>query len=157
MNTLITARQVAELAFDAGEFLPPGAVTEADIAAAEERFLLPVVGHPLCDRLREGGYPQLLDDYVAPALAACVRLSVQPMLDIRTGPYGSTAPRSDCFEPADEEQCTARLRALRRRARTLLHRMSEWLDAHAGEHHEYQPRENIFKRCTIDGNLVQIH
>ena len=31
MNTLITARQVAELAFDAGEFLPPGAVTEADI------------------------------------------------------------------------------------------------------------------------------
>ena len=35
MNTLITARQVAELAFDAGEFLPPGAVTEADIAAAE--------------------------------------------------------------------------------------------------------------------------
>lgn len=104
-----------------------------------------------------GGYPQLLDDYVAPALAACVRLSVQPMLDIRTGPYGSTAPRSDCFEPADEEQCTARLRALRRRARTLLHRMSEWLDAHAGEHPEYQPRENIFKRCTIDGNLVQIH
>ena len=100
MNTLITARQVAELAFDAGEFLPPGAVTEADI---------------------------------------------------------STAPRSDCFEPADEEQCTARLRALRRRARTLLHRMSEWLDAHAGEHPEYQPRENIFKRCTIDGNLVQIH
>ena len=93
----------------------------------------------------------------APALAACVRLSVQPMLDIRTGPYGSTAPRSDCFEPADEEQCTARLRALRRRARTLLHRMSEWLDAHAGEHPEYQPRENIFKRCTIDGNLVQIH
>mgnify|MGYP007107371313 FL=1 len=157
MNTLITARQVAELAFDAGEFLPPGAVTEADIAAAEERFLLPVVGRPLCDRLREGGYPQLLDDSVAPALAACVRLSVQPMLDIRTGPYGSTAPRSDCFEPADEEQCTARLRALRRRAPWRRPGIHPLPGAHAGEHPEYQPRENIFKRCTIDGNLVQIH
>lgn len=156
MNTLITARQVAELAFDAGEFLPPGAIAEADIAAAEERFLRPVVGQALCDRLREGAYSQLLDGYVAPALAACVRVTVQPMLDIRTGPYGSTAPRSDCFEPADEEQCTARLRALRRRARTLLRRMSEWLDAHAAEHPEYLPDENILKRCTIDGNLVQI-
>ena len=50
--------------------------------------MLPVVGRPLCDRLREGGYPQLLDDYVAPALAACVRLSVlqEKILAFRTCP-----------------------------------------------------------------------
>jgi len=44
MNTLITPLQALRLAFGDGEYLPPSTFTEAQIAAAEERHLVPVVG-----------------------------------------------------------------------------------------------------------------
>lgn len=44
MKTLITPLQVLRLAFGEGEYLPPESVTEADIAAAERRYLVPVIG-----------------------------------------------------------------------------------------------------------------
>lgn len=52
--------------------------------------------------------------------------------------------------------CAGRQRALRTEARTLLRRAAEHLDAHRTEFPEYDPTENILKRCSTDGGFVQM-
>ena len=44
MTTLVTPREVIDLAFADGGYLPPEAIGTVDIAAAEARYLLPVTG-----------------------------------------------------------------------------------------------------------------
>lgn len=156
MQTLITPRRAAELAFAAGEQAPPGAITAADTAVAESRYLVPVIGRALYDRLAGGAYPELLSEYLAPAIALFARLTAQPRLDTGTVPGGTTVPRSDDFQPAGEAALRRRHRALREQARTLLRRAAAHLDAHAERYPEYDPRRNILKHCRIDGDLVQI-
>lgn len=154
MKTLITPRQVLELAFADGQLLPSNIVTASDIAAAEFRYLHPVLGKELYAELLEGGYPDLLADYAGPALAACVRADLQPTLDIRTGPYGSTAPKSDVGQPAENMQIEALHHVLRNRSRTLLRRLSDYLDDHAATIPEYVPSANILRRCSTEGGIV---
>ena len=47
MKTLVTPLQALRLAFLEGEALPPGTVAEADITAAERRYIVPVIGRAL--------------------------------------------------------------------------------------------------------------
>ena len=42
-------------------------------------------------------------------------------------------------------------------ALVLLRRAAEHLEAHAAEFPGYDPDNNILKRCTTDGNLIQTH
>ena len=51
MNTLITPAQAVALAFADGEYLAPESVTQSDIAAAEQRYIVPVIGRRLYDCL----------------------------------------------------------------------------------------------------------
>lgn len=44
MNTLITPAQAVASAFTDGEYLAPEAIGEGDIAAAEQRYIVPVIG-----------------------------------------------------------------------------------------------------------------
>ena len=46
MNTLITPAQAVASAFTDGEYLAPEAIGEGDIAAAEQRYIVPVIGRP---------------------------------------------------------------------------------------------------------------
>ena len=41
-------------------------------------------------------------------------------------------------------------------AEALLRRAAEHLDAHRTEFPEYDPTENILKRCSTDGGFVQM-
>ena len=50
MNTLVTPLQVLKLAFGEGEYLPPEIIAEADIAGAEQRHIVPVVGRALYEK-----------------------------------------------------------------------------------------------------------
>lgn len=156
MNTLITPSQLLQYAFGSGEYLPPESFSEADIAAAEVRYLRPVVGPELHDRLLAGDYPELRDDYLARPLALFTRLLLQPRLDIRTGQCGTSAPKSSWGQPADTEARCSQRRALRAQARALLRRASDYLESHRAEFPEYRPERNILKRCTTDGGFVQI-
>lgn len=156
MKTLITPAQTVALAFADGEYLPPESVTEADIAAAEVRSILPVVGEKLYEKLLAGAYPELTGDYLAAPLALFTRLEIQPRLDIRTGPCGSVAPESSTCRPAGDEALRRLRHSLRRQARTLLRRASEYLTAHADDYPEYDCRKDVLKRCSTDGNLVQM-
>lgn len=144
MNTLVTPLQVLKLAFGEGEYLPPEIIAEADIAGAEQRHIVPVVGRALYEKLLAGSYPDFRTEYLASPAALFTRAVLQPRLDVRTGQCGTTAPKSAYAQPAGDT------------ARTLLHRAAEHLRAHRDEFPEYDPENDIFNRCTTDGGFVQI-
>ena len=94
MTTLVTPREVIDLAFADGGYLPPEAIGTVDIAAAEARYLLPVTGPALWQKLAEGEYPTLREEFAAPAAACAVRVAMQPALDLHGGAGGTTVTKS---------------------------------------------------------------
>ena len=155
MKTLITPLQVLRLAFGEGEYLPPESVTEADIAAAERRYLVPVIGLTLYEKLLGGACADFRTGYLEAPAALFTRAVLQPRLDVRTGQCGTVAPKSAAYQPAGTQALRELQRSLRRQARTLLRRAAGHLETHAAEFPEYDPHENILNRCTTDGNFVQ--
>lgn len=73
MKTLITPAEAVTLAFGTGEYVAPEAIAEADIAAAERRYIVPVVGRKLHARLAEGGYAEFTAEYLAAPVALWTR------------------------------------------------------------------------------------
>jgi hypothetical protein len=155
MKTLITPVKVIEIAFTDCEFIPPQTIGVSDIASAEERYIVPVIGQPLYEKLLSGYSPDFVTEYLSAPVALFTRLTVQSRLDIRTGQCGTTAPRPSDSQPASAEALREMQRTLRREARTLLRRASEYLDAHTSTFPQYDPDNNILKRCSIDGNFIQ--
>ena len=155
MNTLVTPLQVLKLAFGEGEYLPPEIIAEADIAGAEQRHIVPVVGRALYEKLLAGSYSDFRTEYLASPAALFTRAVLQPRLDVRTGQCGTVAPKSAAYQPAGTQALRELQRSLRRQARTLLRRAAEHLETHAAEFPEYDPHKNILNRCTTDGNFVQ--
>ena len=149
MNTLVTPVQVLKLAFGEGEYLPPEIIAEADIAGAEQRHIVPVVGRALYEKLLAGSYPDFRTEYLASPAALFTRA-------VRTEQCGTTAPKSAYAQPAGDTARRHLRRALLAQARTLLHRAAEYLRAHRDEFPEYDPENDIFNRCTTDGGFVQI-
>lgn len=155
MKTLITPPQVLSLAFGEGTALSPQSLTQADIASAEHRYLRPLLGEALHERLLAGEEPAFVADYLAAPLAIFTRVSVQPKLDIQAGACGTTAPKSSWYQPADHASRREALGALRREGRSLLRRACDYLEANADRFPDYDPTKNPLKRCAIHGNLVQ--
>ena len=156
MNTLITPAQAVASAFTDGEYLAPEAIGEGDIAAAEQRYIVPVIGRAFHEKLLAGLHAGFTAEYLAAPVALFTRIAVQPRLDIRTGQCGTTAPKSAYAQPAGDTARRHLRRALLAQARTLLHRAAEHLRAHRDEFPEYDPENDIFNRCTTDGGFVQI-
>ena len=157
MKSLITSEKVISLAFGDGEYLPPEAIGTADIVAAERRHILPIVGQELYDRLHEGAYPDLVEEYVAPALAMAVRVMVQPALNVRTGQAGLVMPSTSHAVAAHTEATRALQRSLRARRQVMLRRLSDYLKTCRATLPEYDAAHDIMQHVNIDGNIVQIH
>lgn len=155
-KTLTTQTQVIELAFAEAEYMPATAVSPAEIAMAEERCVVPVTGRALYEKMLAGEYPQLRDQYVIPAVAYYTRLGMQPLTDIRSGRFGTVAPRSANCQPADRRQILDLRRSLLNKARALQRRMSQYLERNADQFPEYVSDDNILNRCSTDGGFVQI-
>ena len=83
MNTLITPAQAVALAFADGEYLAPESVTQSDIAAAEQRYLVPVIGRLLYEMLLSGSHAGFTTEYLAAPAALFTRIALQPRLDVR--------------------------------------------------------------------------
>ena len=156
MNTLITPVQVVRLAFAPDDCLPPEAVAPADIAAAEARYVVPVLGQALHQRLLQAQDRTFVDDYLAAPVALFTRALIQPRLDIRSGRTGTTAPKSDHAAPAGDAARRALRSTLLTEARALLRRAVERIEADPAAFPEYAAGANILKRCSLDGKLVQI-
>ena len=156
MKNIISPARAVALGWGTGEYVSPEAVSEADIAAASHRYLEPVIGRRMAEALADGRYEDLCRDYVAPALALFVRVIVQPSMDIRTGQAGSVVQSGAGCSPASDAARRASLHSVRRRAGELLRRLSDRLDADASSYPEYAPEQNVLKRCSTDGGIVQI-
>ena len=149
--TLITPSEVIGAAFTPDALLPPEEILTADIAAAEVRYIRPVVGAELHARLLAGAYPEFTADFLREPLALFTRVVAQQRLDVRSSRIGTQAPA----HAADRESARGLRLSLLREARALLRRASDYLDAHAGEFPEYTPHLNPLKHTTIDGGIVQ--
>ena len=156
MKNLITNEQVISLAFGDGEYLSPEVILDSDIALAEDRYIVPVVGAELHQALLDGSYPTLLDDFVAPALAMAVRTVVQPALNVRTGQAGLQISSSLRADSSTKTAMQSLQKSLRLRRQALLRRLSNHLKNHASEFAEYNPKSDAMQNCSINGGYIQV-
>lgn len=158
METLINREEVISLAFSPHELILESVITQSDIAEAEHRYLLPVIGEPLALALYAGDYPSLMSEYVAPAVAAWVRYVVQPLLGQRCTPC-LTDDGNDFYNAttADNVRLERLQHTLRHKASTLTRRLSDYLNANAEQYPEFDPKHNVLNRCSIDGDIIQTY
>ncbi len=158
MKTLLSTQQVLDLAFAAGEYLPPEAITRAMISAAEERYIRPIVGRNLYQHLLEGAYEELSDNCIRPLAALGVKRLLLPQLRLRPALCGVVEPKAQGWQSASDKSLEAADRALRLEIESLSRRLHEELERrHAeGSLEEYLPEENIRNRCRNHGGLLQI-
>lgn len=145
------------MAFTDGEYLSAEVIAQSDIAAAVERWILPITGEPLIEAVAQGSYAAFAEEYLKPTIAAYVRLEVQPRLNVATGQMGLTIASTSYRKVADESMRRELLVALKRRAESLRRRLSRYLDTEADAMPEYNPDKNILKHCSCYGGFVQIH
>ena len=151
MKTLITAERAYALVFSTEEPYSAAAITEADIAEAESRYLMPIVGEELYNAL--AAYSDLVAEYVEPMVAAWVRYIVEPHLAARC----CTCYVEGRVTEAVNDHTERVMRALRAKAVALTRRLSDHLNSHSADYAEYNPKTNPLNRCFIYGNIVQVY
>ena len=144
------------MAFGDGEYISPSTVLDSDIAAAADRYILPVVGAELYQEMLSGSQKGLLNDFVAPALAMAVRTMIQPALNVRTGQGGLHIPSSARSDTSIKTTTLALQKSLCRRRQVLLRRLSNHLRNHPSEFPSYKANEDAMQKCRIDGGYVQM-
>lgn len=154
-QTLITPEKVAALAFCDGESIDADSIPTIDIAVAEERHIVAVVGAEMYEAMLAGGYAEFCEEYVAPVVALRTRLQMLPSMVARSGRFGVSVPASSTLKSPSDRQIAHLERSLREKARTLQHRMSRYLNENSAQFPEYNPSGNILNRCSTDGNIVQ--
>lgn len=157
MKQIITPSEVKALAFADGEYLASEVIAVADIDAVIEQWILPVVGEGLLEAVAEGGYTEMVENYLKPAIAAFVRCLVQPRLNTVTGQAGLAVPVGSYRKAADEQARKELSSSLMVRAKALRRALSGYLESHSDQIAEYDPEQNILNRCSCYGGVVQIH
>lgn len=151
MKTLITPKEVVALAFPASLDPEGSFVTESAIVAAQQKFIKPVF-NKLYDTIDT--HPELLADFVKPALAQWVRYLILPSIASQVGSVGIIAPRGQNFEsvaPASVATLRARAKA---DARALTRRAVEHVEANAALFHHYDSSLNILNTVKTTGNVI---
>ncbi len=143
MRTLISPQKVFEQAFTNNECLPQSAVTPADIAAAEQRWIRPALGKALYERLLTTLYNTPLDAPLVAASALFTRALLQPRLDIHTDQMGTTSPGSLHIRHADERARLRVRRELIRQAQLHLRSAIEIIESQPDTYPDYRPETTI--------------
>ncbi len=124
VKTLISPIEVIEYAFVAGEYIGEGVITEPFIAAAQQRYIEPIIGKRLLGAIVGGKYEDLRVDYIAPTLAILARV----MADL------------EAYPPTE---------AQRERGKIFLTTLSDYLNANSDDFEEYSPEENVKNRLSL--------
>ena len=144
------------MAFSDGAYIAADAISDADIEAAIERWVVPVTGRKLLQAVERGSYSEMSNSYLKPCVAAFTRLMVQPRLSAVTSQLGVAAPASSSHKSADESMRRELMASLRVRAKALRRRLSNYLDENGRQMAEYNSEDNVLNRCSCDGGIVQI-
>lgn len=155
-QNIITPQQVVDIAFSDGGYVSPDVIAEVDIIAAIERWVKPVVGEALLGTVAAGAYEELKEVYLLPVVAFYTRLLMQSRLNAISSQAGLAVAVGASCKAAEQSLRAEHLRAIRLRARTALMALAEYLNAHAEEIEEYDPKCNVLNRCSCDGGIVQI-
>ncbi len=153
---LISAREVNALAFSTPDSTGNNAsvaVPETTLLSAQEKFIRPVVG-ALYERLERRELPELLENYIKPALALYVKLLLLPGLAVSAGRTGLVYNYGNHLKPADEEASRALARRTRTDAETLMRRAIAHIEAHPDRYPEYRPAENVLNRLSLRSQML---
>ena len=153
MRTLITAEQVFSLAFTSEESYNVSVITASDIGEVENRYLIPIIGENFYNAMRLGEYDDLVEERVAPMVAAWVRYTIEPLLASRSCLYHDERMVTEVIN----DDVRMRLRALRDKAVVLTRRLVNYLNANSVAFDEYDPDSNPLNHCFIYGNIIQVY
>ena len=156
MYSFITPAYVIATAFADGEYVSTEVVTQGDIDAAIERWIVPVVGRELLARAAQPEYQTLFSDLLLPAAATAVRLEVQPRLNISTTQHGARVVVGERNVAADLSLRSELMLSLRTLLRTQLLALTDHLELNAEHYPEYHPRENVLHKVAVYGGFVQV-
>ncbi len=129
IKLLITPSEVVDYAFATGEYVADGAIAEMAILAAQQRFILPILGEELTSAILDGNYEELREEYIAPTLALLARIEAS----------------LEAYPPTPTE---------RQRGKLFLQTLSEYLNENSELFEEYDAEANVMNRCQILGGLV---
>lgn len=152
MKSLVSPEEVVSVAFAADYVITSSNITSLDVLATESRFLCPLLGSALYDRLLAGAYPELLSDYVIPQVAAWTRYVVEPVLSERCD-----YDRSRDYSEADYKMNRQLLLQLRSTAQAMSRRLTDYLNANAESIPEYDADANPLNHCMMYGDVVQVY
>ena len=129
--SIIEPSEVRLIAFAGVAGLPDEVVSATNIEYAISRYIEPVMGHKLLERVSKGEYEQLKKCYLQGVVAQYVR-------------YVSG------YDAQSEAACVLA------RARQMLGELSSHLESNRALYPEYDGAKNTLNRCKIHGNMVQI-
>lgn len=150
-SSLITPEEVVQLAFSPTEQITPSAIVESKIVAAEEKYLRPVLGK-LLDALKAGKYPDLLADFIKPALAYFVRYGVIPDLSLKLNSMGAQRAFTPHSSAATDRQRSEMRQQAKDDADALLAKALRHISK--GNYPEYNPEKNVRKKVILNGGLI---
>lgn len=154
MKILVNAAEVAALAFGGDEEAMCGVVDDVVIAAAQDKYLRPVLGDALLAAVGDGKYSGLLGTYLQPAIAWWVRFLALPAIHTQVGAAGVVSYGGNGFMPADDKSLRRLLRLTRGKAETLTRLLMRHVESMPEEYPEYEPENNILNRASIAGGIV---
>lgn len=150
---LVTPEQVIDLAFATNEKITPGSIKETKIDAAQEKYIRPVLGR-LYETLLAGKYPELLGEYIKPALAYYVRYSVIPDLALKLNDKGAQTYYSEYANTATDKQRTEMRQQAKDDANALLDKAVRYISENKSRYPEYEPRTDIRNRVISNGGII---
>lgn len=154
MENLISPEQVASQAFAPLDYIAADDVNPLTISVAQERFLVPVLGGAMVEAMAGGAYPELVNKLVGPALALYTRVLMMPSLALRTGAAGVVKGSNQYLDAATENELRSLRRSTLAQATTLLQKAVARIESAPEQFPEYDTRQNIWRRCCLDGGVV---
>ncbi len=121
--------EVIDYAFATGEYVAQGSITESVILSSQLRYIAPVLGQKLLEKLLEGEYETLREGYIAPTLGVLARIEANLA----------------AYPPTEVE---------RQRAKLFLCNLTDYLNSHTELYGEYNPEDNVMNRCSIVAGFV---
>lgn len=154
MHNLISSEEVAQLAFAPLDFVTASDVNPLTINVAQERYIVPVLGAEMVEAMLSGDYSELVEELVNPALALYTRVLMLPALALRTGAAGVVKGTSQYLDAATENELRVLRRSIIAQASTLLRKAVKQIESAPEQYPQYDPRNNIWHRCRVDGGVV---
>lgn len=137
-NNIISSAEILSLSFAECGYIAPESISQSDITASIERWITPVVGRSLLEKVNSGEYASLLTTYLQPAIAAAVRVDMQARINMLISQLGNPSATHNRTTAAKELHNEVML-SLRRKLRSLIWMVIEHLESNRSLYPEYSP------------------